>query len=127
MEVKVRIKRILSSMERFTYLSGYDEELGEIIGVYDNKPENDMLYICQNGIFWNVNNERVSIKYREISSIDFEAPKKSIFIKVEVTDKKIYNLPVRGVRGRLMDVMEFFRFLKRVIDPLQKSGQMPPL
>lgn len=119
MEIMVRIKRILSDMERFTYLSGYDEALGEIIGIYDNKPENDSLYICKNGIFWNANNERISIKYREISSIEFEDPKKSIFIKVEVKDKKIFNLPVRGVRGSLMDVMEFFRFLKRVICDLE--------
>ncbi|GAA5107782.1 hypothetical protein GCM10023211_09260 [Orbus sasakiae] len=121
MEIMVRIKRILSDMERFTYLSGYDEELGEIFGVYDNKPEKDSLYICQNGIFWNVNSERVSIKYRDILSIEFEDPKKSIFIKLEVIDKKIFNLPVRGVRGNLMDVMEFFRFLKRVIHDFEKQ------
>ncbi|GKX53108.1 hypothetical protein [Budvicia aquatica] len=120
MRVEVRIKRILTNLERFKYIDGEDSILGKIYGVYDNSPEDDSLHICEDGIFWTQNGSREQIKYSDISDLSLsynELPDKIITM---LLDDHIVMLPVRGRNGKLADIYSILRFLRTTIDDLVK-------
>lgn len=119
MRVEVRIKRILTNLERFQYIDGEDGILGKIYGVYDNSPEDDSLHICEDGIFWFQNGSREQIKYSDISNLSLSYNELPDHIKIMLLNN-IVMLPVRGRHGKLADIYSILRFLRTTIDDLVK-------
>lgn len=116
MNVLVRAKRILFRMPRFVInLGETDEILGQLIGVYDNSPENDSLKVYETGISWRSKTEHHFFLFKEIENVELnDHDKMSDFIDITLKNRKLLKLPVRGKNNRCADICEFLRFLDRV-------------
>lgn len=116
MNVLIRAKRVLFRMSRFMEKRDeIDEVLGQMIGVYDNSPENDSLKIYEAGIGWDSENGYNKLVFKEMEKIDLKDHNKmGDFINITLKNKTLLQLPVRGKINRCSDICEFLRFLDRV-------------
>jgi len=124
MNPRSRAHRILRHLPRYvaadnplTPIAGRTEDLGKMIGVYQNpEPEGERIEIWDNGICWMKNGNLNIVMYDDLSSAIIPDEKNSEFLIIATKSDGKMLLPVRGVDGKFRDSLEMLRFFDRVID-----------
>ena len=109
----------ISGVYKKTPLSG-DET---IIGVYENDPDDQYanVVVTNNGLYFLVDKEWVSVQYDEMLSVEPPTTKETaegVFVR---TGKGIVNIPILETDGHLIDAFTFMRFINHLL----KYGKTP--
>jgi hypothetical protein len=124
--VEQRVYRILRQMDSFRYAddnerAGYKKDLPEenLIGFYfNNEDKSNAIMITDKAIIL-INSEMHRIDYADIKTIDLDSADKTA-VNHLIINKNFY-LPVLGGKGRCRDAFEFLRFLRRVVNDINKT------
>ncbi len=111
---------ILDKLPRFKYSETKNpftpnDQFGELIGVYDNYPFGDDLYVYEQAIYWNVNglNYCFFIYELETATMDSQADQ---HIQITLSSAETLKVPVRGQNDIFNEACEFLHFLQALID-----------
>ena len=131
MNVAVRAHRILNAMADYQKASPTDDRLsklaharlGAAIGSYRNPgPAGEGIGIFADGMAWRESDRSIEIRFADLAEVDLPHGKESDGLLLHLRDGWQQQLPVRGQRGRLRDFMEMFRFVRRVMEDLQRHA-----
>jgi hypothetical protein len=130
-KVASRVHRILSRMKRFyRNLDAFPGSPGplpgpqdqSVLGVYLNTESSlrDAVVVTDRGLVIEAENRWVDIPYSSLESVVGPSAKVGVYhLDLELKDGRLVRLPIRGHDGRFLDVFEFYRFLKRVLEDLE--------
>ena len=92
-----------------------NDNLGKLIGIYNNHPFGDDLYIYQQGIYWNVNGVNYCFFYNELKKITL-SDETDYLISIILDSGEQLNLPVRRQNEQHTDICTLLYFLNNIMD-----------
>ncbi len=135
--IKSRAHRILKSFSNYhsfgesasdssASLAGYSlEEDEHPLGIYENAPDNhsDNILVTTRGLHLLQEPQEQFIQYLEIDRIEVTQPKQlADSVVLHLRSGNVSEISIKGGRGNLRDVWEFVRYLRRVMEDVQKQA-----
>ena len=118
--MRIETHAILDKLTRFKYSESENPfspnaQFGALIGVYDNYPFGDDLYLYEQAIYWNVNGLNYCFFFDELATATMDKQTDQ-FIQITLSNAETLKLPVRGQNNDLNEACEFLHFLQTFID-----------